>query len=106
MSWDFHINIDAGGEDPITIGDINYTHNCNPMLRDVGIEMEDLIGRNAGEVGGIYKQGLEKLKANPEKYISMNPPNGWGSYETLLPVLEEVIKLCERAPKGTVYISL
>lgn len=53
---------------------------------------------NAEKAGKIIKEGIEKLEADPEHFRAMNPPNGWGSYDTLLPVLREIRDACFEHP--------
>lgn len=34
---------------------------------------------------------IQELKSNPEKYKEFNPKNGWGSYETCIEWLSEIL---------------
>jgi hypothetical protein len=45
------------------------------------------------------------MKADPNRFISLNPPNGWGSYDTFLPWLETYLAACEEHPDATVRAS-
>jgi hypothetical protein len=45
------------------------------------------------------------MKARLEEYQKLNPENGWGSYETALAFLEEIINACEEYPDATIRIS-
>lgn len=96
MSWDIWLTCDCCG---YALVDLNYTHNVNGMLRDAaeaGGLLIDVWSRDGweglpGPVGALRLDVIIKeLEANPAKYEAMNPPNGWGSYETVLPVLREM----------------
>ncbi len=101
MGWDIWAEIDAGGEEKVSIGEsYNYTYNTSPMLYDVGIDWKELTGKPLSEVVPILQAGLEKLKANPEKYEAMNPENGWGSYEGLVAKLTQIIEEYKQYPKA------
>lgn len=106
MSWDAYLKdvcITCGHSE--NCGTWNYTHNCNNMISEVvkelGYELErhwliDHMGESwfhvldglTGKDGSAFlAKIIEGLEANPERFQAMNPDNGWGSYETLLPVL-------------------
>ena len=86
----------------------NYTHNCNAMISAIVEEMGYTLERHwlighmgkswfeilnglTGAAGSAFLASiLSSLYADPERFTSMNPRNGWGSYETLLPVLQDM----------------
>lgn len=107
MSWHVYLIDDRGH----TEGDWNFTHNCNGMIEDAlgaaalvgtrkpfwaGGEMGDrswwqlLDGKSDIEGHEMLRGILGRLKADPDKYRGMNPPNGWGSYDLLVKVLTEM----------------
>ena len=95
MSWDVTLGDDRGHVE----GDWNYTHNVNPMISaaaaDRGITLErswwdrldGMEGCDGARYIGLIIKGLE---ADPDRFRAMDPENGWGSYNTLLPVLHEM----------------
>lgn len=114
MSWDLDIGDWEG----------NYTHNTNHMIRsasvpewvveDVSVAEEvlfrkpvgglcwgDFDGKPGKHVSVFCAEILTELEANPEKYIAMNPPNGWGSYDTLIDFIRGVKAACDRFPTET-----
>ena len=116
MSWDADL-ISAVPEHlvgayPCT-GSWNYTHNTNEMiasaLYDIGVG--DAFTSGSGPLGSaigptwwkrldgcdgatgakFLTDLIVQLDSEPARYRAMNPPNGWGSYDTLLPVLREML---------------
>lgn len=57
-----------------------------------------------GETGAqgclILGMILDDLKKDPERFIAMNPPNGWGSYDSLLDTLESMYTCSQEYPSG------
>ena len=106
------------GIDGALIGQWNYTHNTGTMIADAldraGIERVPLPGsrwdqrridrqptgpvswwkvldsRTGLDGARILHAAILELQADPARYQAMNPDNGWGSYETLLPLLREM----------------
>jgi hypothetical protein len=62
-------------------------------------------GKCASDVIENLGRGLANMKARLEEYQKLNPENGWGSYETALAFLEEIINACEEYPDATIRIS-
>lgn len=50
----------------------------------------------------IIKIGLSKLKVKPEYYEKFNPSNGWGSYESFVKRVSEILAACEENPDSIV----
>lgn len=107
MSYDIWLVIDTGGTEPARVGELdwNYTSNCGPMWRAAGADLAEFDGKPAGECFPILTDAIAELRANPEKYMAMNPPNGWGSYKSLIPALVELAKGLEPHPKAIVRVS-
>lgn len=105
MSWDISLIDDRGH----TEGDWSYTHNCNSMIEHVlgdalagtpepfWSSSESGLGRRSwwtllnGKSGrdgqNLLAAIIIRLEAEPERFRAMNPPNGWGDYDSLLEVL-------------------
>lgn len=110
MSWDATLTDDRGH----TEGDWNYTHNCNGMIEATLTDDEvtatgqpfwaalgnttmgrgawwDLLnGRTGPEGAQLLDRIISGLEADPARFRAMDPPNGWGSYDTLLDVLRDM----------------
>jgi hypothetical protein len=106
VSYDIQLVIDTGGPEPAPIGHgWNYTANCAPMWRAAGIDFAAISGSTVYMVTPDLECAIETLKAAPERFRTMDPPNGWGSYDTLLPALEELLAEWKRHPMATVEVS-
>ena len=84
----------------------NYTHNCNDMMRAAGYDwIYNLDGLKVKDTIQQFEHMLENLKSDPERYIAMNPANGWGDYASLVALWEEIIpeaqKIAEAIPEVT-----
>jgi hypothetical protein len=88
----------------------NITHNLVDMAEAAGIYAclwcpEEVGIKKAKDLIPLLEAGLQKLKADPDKFRSLNPPNGWGSYEGLVAFVEEYLEACRRWPEATVHAS-
>ena len=107
MSWDVWLETEVDGHAVELVDSINYTHNCNGMIRDAGFAEwpYELGGMTSAEFCAKLNDTLHTLRANRAKYEAMNPENGWGSYDSLLPVLTEILDKFSRFPSGEVKVS-
>lgn len=107
MSYDIWLEVDMGGSEPATLGmlDWNYTSNCASMWNLAGANLGEFEGKRAGDCAVALQEALAVMEANPETFRKMNPSNGWGNYETLLPRLRELLVAFLRAPEATVRVS-
>lgn len=114
MSWDASFSL----TEELLLRDWNYTHNCDRMISTVleeqGYTLEEywltkhmgkswyrrlngLSGSDGFALLDLIVKGLEK---EPDRFIAMNPSNGWGSYETLLPILRDMRETSKAYPEG------
>lgn len=118
MSWDINLVVNVDGEevklpyyDPRNgwdvYGSINYTHNTNPMIRIKfpGWSYEGLSGMSAKTLIEKLQPVVEDMNSRKKFYDDMNPDNGWGSRESLIQVLNELIAWCKRFPSAIVEAS-
>lgn len=99
---------DEPPEDEVYWG--NITHNLNRMADEAGIYdhlwRPDWIGvRKAGQLIVPLREGLERLRANPERFRKLNPENGWGTYEGLVVFVAEYLVACSANPDAEVFVS-
>lgn len=90
-----------------TIYNGNITHNLNDMAKQADLYMpiwrpDEIDITKAHQLIPILTDGLARLKADPIKFRSFNPANGWGSYETLLEFVEEYLTACTLYPDADV----
>lgn len=87
--------------------DYNITHNLNTMADAAGIyehlwRPEEINIEFARDLIEPLRQGLHRLKLNPEEYKKHNPENGWGSYEGLVSFVETYLDACYKYPDARV----
>lgn len=83
----------------------NYTSNCAPMWRRAGANLAAFDGMVARDVAPILAEAIACMKANPQDYTPMNPRNGWGSYDTLIPALQTLHGAMVKYPSAIVGVS-
>lgn len=88
----------------------NITHNLNTMAEKAGIYNElwrpDEIGiTRAEDLIEPLREGLHRLKSDPEYYQQFNPENGWGSYETLIRFVSGYLDACYMYKDAKVEVS-
>lgn len=106
------------GREPVTAviednGDVywnNITHNLGRMAGQAGLY--DALWRpdehgmqKAGQLIAPLETGLRQLKADPEKFRTFSPTNGWGSYEGLVAFTESYLDACRTYPDAEVRVS-
>ena len=90
--------------------DANITHNLGKMAAAAGIYNHlwrpDEIGVfQASELIAPLRDGLAKMKADPDFYRGLEPTNKWGTYDNFLPWIEKYLKACEEHPAAKVEVS-
>ena len=90
--------------------DANITHNLGKMANAAGIykhlwRPEELGITKAAELIEPLREGLARLKADPEEYEQYNASNGWGKYEHFVEFVEEYLAACDANPDATVEVS-
>lgn len=56
----------------------------------------------AAELIDPLRDGLAKMKADPERFEAHNAPNGWGLYKHFVPWIEKYLAACEEYPDAQV----
>ncbi len=106
------------GREPVTIEEdaedfcvytANITHNLGAMADAAGIyeflwEPAKAEIEIAAQLVGPLTIGLERLRADPEKYRAFNPKNGWGNYEGLVRFVDDYLSACRAYPRATVRV--
>ncbi|WP_286861656.1 hypothetical protein [Proteiniphilum sp. UBA5510] len=93
--------------DNALLSSINITHNLHVMAKEVGLyevlwhpERKEIT--SASQMVTPLEKGIEKLEANPDKYKTFNPPNGWGNYEYFVSFCKSVLQKCHEYPDAVV----
>jgi hypothetical protein len=104
MSYDVALQIDTGSG-KVDLLDWNYTSNCAPMWREAGCDIAAFDDRPAVEFSKALCVAITAMTADPDKYRAMNPPNGWGDYDSCLKWLADMQDACDRHHRCTVRVS-
>ncbi len=85
----------------------NVTHNLNKMAEAVGLyeilwRPEEIGITVASQMILPLEEGIKELEANPDKYKTYNPPNGWGSYEDFARFCKSVLQKCRECPDAVI----
>ena len=88
----------------------NITHNLNEMAGAAVLyvalwEPQNLDITKAKQLIVWLRDGLDRLKAEPERFKAFNPPNGYGNYEGLVEFVEAYLAACEAHPEAEVSVS-
>lgn len=117
MSYDVHLEIDTGGEEPARLGDLdaNYTSNMRYAIAHGGISMLAplsgdpdgfvLDGARASEAAEALARCIAIIERDAEALREDEPANGWGSVDRLLSVfLRPILAACREHPGATVRV--
>ena len=112
MSYSIWLEVDVGGEEPVSLEGAfdywNYTSNVVPMWRKAMPDTDGLAGLEGMEcrLAAIELEvGIARMEADPKAYREMNPANGWGDFDSQLEKLRLLLAACRAAPLAKVAIS-
>lgn len=88
----------------------NITHNLGEMAQTAGIyealwRPEEIGITKAHQLIDLLKNGLNRLKKQPEYYKKFNSENGWGDYYGLVSFVKSYLKACEECPDAIVQVD-
>lgn len=85
----------------------NMTHNVSSMWSLAGIydEVYNSQGQTAKDILPRLQEGLDRMKKFPTAFKTLNPENGWGTYEHAVKFLEEIVQACKEYPNSEIFIS-
>ena len=106
MSLDISLTV----ERPTDVYSGNITHNLVGMAEEAGIykhlwRPEEIGITHAAQLIKPLKAGLRALEADPERFKKLNPPNGWGRYETLVAFVRNYLEACVENPDAEIRVS-
>jgi hypothetical protein len=103
------------GREPVTVETdetacaytANITHNLNRMATAAGIyehlwRPEEIGVTEARQLIAPLEEGVKRLRSNPEHFKTFNPPNGWGTYESLIAFVDAYVLACKAFPSTEV----
>lgn len=93
-----------------TVYSNNITHNLGSMAEEAGIykhlwRPEEIDITTAAQLIEPLTQGLALLKSDPDRFVKLNPPNGWGTYEGLIDFVQSYLSACIENPDATISVS-
>ena len=65
-------------------------------------DFDGMLGRKAYL---ILIGAISRMKARPDDFRALNPPNGWGTYEGAVEFLERLARACEELPDWTIVVT-
>jgi len=88
----------------------NVTHNMTDMARAADLykccwRPEEIGITKAEQLIEPLRQGIERLKAEPERFKQFNPSNGWGDYDGFVAWLERYLAACIEYSDADVGVS-
>lgn len=88
----------------------NITHNLAKMAENAGIykylwRPDEIKIDYAEQLISPLTIGLTLLESNPSYFRKFDPPNGWGTYDTLVSFVEEYLGACKRYPQAKISVS-
>lgn len=107
MSLDFSLKCSCCNS---CVFDKNITHNLTKMASKAGIynelwHPEDINCIYGKDIIIGLREGLKKLKENPNYYKQFNAENSWGLYENFVEFVEDVYNACKQYPKCLIEVS-
>lgn len=100
------LEADLGGPERVNIGLVwNYTGNCAWMWRAAGADIAEFDGHRAVDCLPALTGAIALMRDEPERFKALDPTNGWGSYDTLLPALDRLVVAFTAAPNAYVRVS-
>lgn len=104
------LDIDLYAMKRTSVFEANITHNLGAMASAAGI-YDCLWGApengftQAGQLIEPLTAGIAAMKADPEKFIALEPENKWGTYARFVPWLEVLLEACIANPEAEIVIS-
>jgi hypothetical protein len=85
----------------------NVTHNLNKMAEAVGLSEilwhpEEIGITSASQMIIPIEKAIKELEANPDKYKTYNPPNGWGNFDIFVSFCKSVLRTCQENPDAVI----
>jgi hypothetical protein len=89
----------------------NITHNLTDMALEAGLyeacwHPEDIDAKRAGDIIPILREGIDVMRADPDRFRAFDAKNRWGIYDDFLPWLERYLKACEENPDALINTSV
>jgi hypothetical protein len=90
---------------PNEVFSVNHTSNTSRMWAEAGCDLAEFDGKTGRELGASLREAIATIEEQPGKYRSLEPSNGWGTYESTLRFLRRILCACADYPDATVRVS-
>lgn len=100
MSYDISLT-DANGE----VYWRNHTSNTSRMWRTAGVDLHDLHGRTGRDLAEAVSPALAVIVADPDQFEQYVPDNKWGTVETTVSFLSDLVRAGREHPDAIVTVS-
>jgi len=109
MGLEFYLNCNIDGNVMEAFYN-SISHNYVPMAKEANVYKAlwhpgENGFKKAHSIVPALEKGLKKLKGDPDYFKQYNPTNGWGSYESLISFIEDVLNACLKYPNADIYTS-
>jgi len=90
--------------------DLNITHNLTTMAKACGLYQplwrpEEIGASDAHHLIPDLEKGILHALRDVEYLETLEPDNGWGTYDNLLTAAVELLKAAHKHPNATITIS-
>ena len=85
--------------------EFNSTYNLTPMFDAAGFRMRDFNGKTGAEVAPILAAAVAVMESDPAKFRAFDSPNGWGTYDQIMPYLREFLAAVDAHPTAMVDVQ-
>lgn len=104
MSYDVYLMAETGGE-PVEVWERNHTSNTAAIWRKAGCDIAAFDGLPASELGIAAASAMLEISEYHEKYLPLEPSNGWGTLLSTVEFLGAISMACAKYPATTVRVS-
>lgn len=104
MSYDISLEITDALGGTSEIFSANHTSNTAVMWREAGCDLAEFHDKAARELAPTLRAAVADLASRPGHYQQWNPENGWGSWQSTLGFLAEILDAADRWPDARVVV--
>ena len=97
-----------GAEQYVSVGDgwINHTSNTAAMIKEVcGSYPSMWNGKKCSEMIPMLESGISELEEHSEDYRQYEPGSGWGTVESTISFLDNILKNCKLFPTAIIEVD-
>ena len=97
-------------EQSVEVFDGNITHNLTKMAKEAGIYFalwrpEEVFIEKAWELVHPLSKGFRTLCSDPEHFRTLNPTNGWGTYDHFIEFVGNYLLACIAFPDADINVN-